>query len=56
MHAARTRPAPYLAQRKAASINGLSPEARIAGRRNNVAPLVDNLMEWMQSEVVKAFD
>jgi hypothetical protein len=30
------------------SINGLSPEARVAARRKDVAPLVHDLIEWMK--------
>jgi transposase len=47
------------------SINGLSPEARLAARRKDIAPLVNELIEWMKrergklsrhNEVAKAFD
>jgi len=47
------------------SINGLSPEARVAARRKDIAPLVNELIEWMKreraklsrhNEVAKAFD
>jgi transposase len=47
------------------SINGLSPEARVATRRKDIAPLVNELIEWMKrergklsrhNEVAKAFD
>ena len=47
------------------SINGLSPEARVAARRRDIAPLVNELIEWMKreraklsrhNEVAKAFD
>ena len=47
------------------SINGSSPEVRVATRRKDVAPLVNELMEWMKreraklsrhNEVAKAFD
>ena len=47
------------------SINGLSPEARVASRRKDIAPLVDDLIAWMNrertklsrhSEVAKAMD
>ena len=47
------------------SINGLSPEARMAARRRDVAPLVNDLIDWMKreraklsrhNEVAKAFD
>jgi transposase len=47
------------------SINGLSPEARAAVRRKDVAPLVNDLIDWMKrergklsrhNEVAKAFD
>jgi transposase len=47
------------------SINGLSPEARVAARRKDVAPLVNDLIEWMKrergklsrhNEVAKAMD
>jgi transposase len=47
------------------SINGSSPEARVAARRKDIAPLVNELIEWMKreraklsrhSEVAKAFD
>ena len=32
------------------SINGLSPEARVAARRQDIAPLVNDLIEWMKRE------
>jgi transposase len=32
------------------SINGLSPEARVAARRKDTAPLVDDLIDWMKRE------
>jgi transposase len=32
------------------SINGSSPEARVAARRRDIAPLVDDLIEWMKRE------
>ena len=35
------------------SINGLSPEARLAARRKDVAPLVNDLIEWMKRERAK---
>ncbi len=35
------------------SINGLSPEARVAARRRDIAPLVNNLIEWMKRERAK---
>jgi transposase len=35
------------------SINGLSPEHRVAARRKDVAPLVNDLMEWMKRERAK---
>ena len=47
------------------SINGSSPEARVAARRKDIAPLVNELIEWMKREraklsrhndVAKAFD
>ena len=47
------------------SINGLSPETRVAARRKDIAPLVNELIEWMKREraklsrhndVAKAFD
>ena len=47
------------------SINGLPPEARVAMRRKDVAPLVNDLVDWMKrergklsrhNEVAKAFD
>jgi transposase len=47
------------------SINGLSPEARVAQRRKDVAPLVNDLIDWMRrergklsrhNEVAKAMD
>jgi transposase len=47
------------------SINGLSPEARVAARRRDIAPLVNDLIEWMKrergklsrhNEVAKAMD
>jgi transposase len=47
------------------SINGLPPEARLAARRKDIAPLVNHLIEWMKreraklsrhNEVAKAFD
>ena len=47
------------------SINGSSPEVRVAARRKDVAPLVNELIEWMKreraklsrhNEVAKAFD
>ena len=47
------------------SINGSSPEARVAARRKDIAPLVNELIEWMKreraklsrhNEVAKAFD
>src|SRR5438093_5068521 len=47
------------------SINGLSPEARVAARRKEIAPLVNDLTEWMKrergklsrhNEVAKAFN
>lgn len=47
------------------SINGLSAEARVAARRRNIAPLVNELIEWMKrergklsrhNEVAKAMD
>jgi hypothetical protein len=45
--------------------SGLSPEARVAMRRKDVAPLVNDLVDWMKrergklsrhNEVAKAFD
>jgi transposase len=47
------------------SINGLSSEERVAARRRDIAPLVNELIEWMKceraklsrhNEVAKAFD
>jgi transposase len=47
------------------SINGLSPEQRVAARRRDIAPLVDDLIDWMKrergklsrhNEVAKAMD
>jgi transposase len=47
------------------SIGGLMPEARLAARRKDIAPLVDDLLDWMKherarlsrhNEVAKAFD
>jgi hypothetical protein len=47
------------------SINGSSPEQRVAVRRRNIAPLVDDLIGWMKrergklsrhNEVAKAMD
>src|SRR5437763_11779869 len=47
------------------SINGLSPEARAAARHKDIAPLVNDLIEWMKrqraklsrhNEVAKAMD
>jgi hypothetical protein len=35
------------------SINGLSPEARVAARRRDIAPLVNELIEWMKRERAK---
>jgi transposase len=35
------------------SINGLSPEARAAARRRDIAPLVDDLIGWMRRERAK---
>ena len=35
------------------SINGLLPEARVAARRRDIAPLVDDLIEWMKRERAK---
>ena len=35
------------------SINGLSPAERVEARRKNVAPLVDELIEWMKQERTK---
>ncbi len=32
------------------SINGMSPAERVAARRNDVAPLVNDLIEWMKRE------
>src|SRR6516225_11945199 len=32
------------------SINGSSPEARVAARRKYIAPLVNELIEWMKRE------
>src|SRR5262249_30196293 len=47
------------------SINGLSPEARVAAHRKDIAPLVNDLIDWMKrergklsrhNEVAKALD
>ncbi len=47
------------------AINGSSPAQRVAGRRKDIAPVVDDLIEWMKrersklsrhNEVAKAFD
>ena len=35
------------------SINGSSPDARVAARRKDVAPLVDDLIDWMKRERAK---
>jgi transposase len=35
------------------SINGWSPEARVAARRRDIAPLVNDLIEWMKRERAK---
>jgi transposase len=35
------------------SINGLSPEQRVAARRRDIAPVVDDLIEWMKRERAK---
>jgi transposase len=35
------------------SINGLSPEARVAARRKDLAPRVNDLIEWMKRERAK---
>ena len=35
------------------SINGLSPEERLAARRKDIAPLVNDLIEWMKRERAK---
>jgi hypothetical protein len=35
------------------SINGLPPEARVAARRKEIAPLVYDLIEWMKRERAK---
>ena len=32
------------------SINGLTPEQRLAARRRDIAPLVDSLIDWMKQE------
>ena len=32
------------------SINGLSPEARLTARRKDIAPLVNDLIDWMKQE------
>jgi transposase len=34
-------------------IKGLSPEARVAARRKDIAPLVNDLIEWMKRERAK---
>ena len=52
----------FMAER---AINGLSPDERLAARRKDVAPLVDELLDWMtrerarlsrHNEVAKALD
>ena len=35
------------------SINGLSPEQRVVARRRDIAPLVNDLIEWMKRERAK---
>jgi len=35
------------------AINGLSPAERLAARRNDIAPLVDGLIDWMRQERAK---
>jgi transposase len=35
------------------SINGMSPAERVAARRNDIAPLVNDLIEWMKRERAK---
>jgi transposase len=35
------------------SINGSSPEARAAARRRDIAPLVNDLIDWMKRERAK---
>jgi transposase len=35
------------------SMNGLSPDQRLAVRRKDIAPLVDDLIGWMKQERVK---
>ncbi|SEE20678.1 Transposase [Rhizobiales bacterium GAS191] len=35
------------------SINGSSPDARVAVRRRDIAPLVDDLIDWMKRERAK---
>ena len=35
------------------SINGSTPEERVAARRRDVAPLVNDLIEWMKRERAK---
>jgi transposase len=35
------------------AINGLSPEERVAARRKGIAPLVNDLIEWMRGERAK---
>jgi transposase len=35
------------------SINGMSPEARVTARRRDIAPLVNDLIEWMKRERAK---
>jgi len=35
------------------SINGCSPEARVAARRSEIVPLVNELIEWMKRERAK---
>ena len=36
-----------------ASINGLPPDERLAARRKDIAPLVDDLIDWMKRERAK---
>jgi transposase len=40
----------FMAER---SINGLSPAERLAARRKDIAPLIDDLVEWMKRERAK---
>jgi transposase len=50
LEAVRKIDAIFMAER---SINGLPPDARLAGRRTDIAPLVRELMAWMTRERAK---